>query len=75
MWGWWAFVAGEDMPHGQYAESVRLGELGELSADDLAALRERANEARLRIGTPRERLSNGVSVDARAVGLWEAVNR
>jgi hypothetical protein len=36
---------------------VRLAELGELTADELAALRERANEARLRTGTPGEVLS------------------
>jgi len=57
---------------------VRLAELGELRPDELAALGEGATEARLRVGTPRERISggnreSGVSVDAAAVALWDAV--
>jgi len=69
-WGWWAFEAGEELPRERWnseagrlenrgAETVRLAELGELTDSELAALRERANEARLRIGTPREVLSDG----------------
>ena len=50
-----------------------MAELGELRADELAALRERANEAKLRIGTTRERSSDGVSMDARVVELFETV--
>ena len=78
-WGWWKFAAGEEKPASDRgAEAVRLAELGELRADELAALRERANEAKLRIGTPRERVSgggvpHGVSVDVRDVELFEAV--
>jgi hypothetical protein len=91
-WGWWRFVAGEERPRriwnpetrrseGIAAEAVRLAELGELRDDELAALRERANEARPRIGTPHERIAGGslkrspraYSVDARAVELLEAV--
>ena len=78
-WGFWAFEVGEERPAGGCAaETVRLAELGVLRPDELAALRERATEARLRIGTPRERISggnrqSGVSVDAAAVELWAAV--
>jgi hypothetical protein len=50
-WGWWAFEAGERKPSGNGAQAVRLAELGELRYDELAALRERANEAKTRIGT------------------------
>ena len=77
-WAFWWFNLGEEMPHDWAAEAVRLAELGELRDDELAALRERANEAMLRIGTTRERVSggglpHGVSVDARAVELFEAL--
>jgi hypothetical protein len=55
-----------------------LAELGALTADELAALREEVNEARLRIGTDSERTSggwrkHGVSLDQQTVDLWEAV--
>ena len=78
-WGFWAFEVGEERPAGGCAaETVRLAELGVLRPDELAALGERASEARLRVGTPRERISggnrqSGVSVDAAAVELWAAV--
>jgi hypothetical protein len=52
---------------------LRLAELSRLTDGELAALQERANEARLRIGTSREVLSNGDSLDRRAVELFEAV--
>jgi hypothetical protein len=76
-WAWWAFEAGEERPDGD-REPVRLAELGELTAEELAALREEANEARLRIGTESERISGGwrkygVSLDQQAVDLWETV--
>ena len=63
------------MPTDWGAQAIRLAEL---RADELEALRERANEAKLRIGTPRERISggglpHGVSVDVRAVELFEDV--
>lgn len=47
-WGWWAFEAGEEMPCRE-VEPLRLAELGELRPEEVAALRERANEARLRV--------------------------
>ncbi len=77
-WAWWAFEIGEEMPRED--EAVRLAELGELTDRELAALREAANEARLRIGTDSERISggnreHGVSLDVRAVKLWETVER
>lgn len=95
VWGWWAFEAREPMPRERYIpsegghlgrtegfgdETVRLAELGELSREELAALQEDANEARLRVGTDAEHISGGwrntpgaVSMDAQAVELWERV--
>jgi hypothetical protein len=77
-WGWWKFEAGEDQPRGRNAEALRLAELGYLRADELAAVRERANEARLRVGTGREHISaKGTDMEQRpdreAVELLEAV--
>ena len=46
-WGWWRFEAREPRPSGA-DEAVRLAELGELTVEELAAMAERANEARLR---------------------------
>jgi hypothetical protein len=84
VWGWWRFVAREEKPADWDAETVQLAELGELTPDEVAAIAEKANEARLRIGTGRERLSGAgrqptprrdglVSVDQPAVALYEAV--
>ena len=56
-WGWWAFEAGEEMPLKRDEETLRLAEFGELTDVELAALRERANEAKLRVGTDREHVS------------------
>jgi hypothetical protein len=78
-WAFWVFDIEEEPPRGYGADVVRLAEVGLLKPDEVAALEERANEARLRVGTPRERVSggalggSGVSVDARAVELWDAV--
>lgn len=79
-WAYWWFDLGEERPSSlppeHHAEAVRLAELGLLTRNELAALEERANVARARIGTRSERTSGGnpgVSVDARAVELWEAV--
>jgi hypothetical protein len=85
-WGWWRFVACEEMPcpadpiggDSRLLEAVRLAELAQLTAEELAALREEANEAKLRIDTNSERISGGwakygVSLDQQAVDLWEAV--
>lgn len=88
-WGWWAFVVGEPRPEPRWnqaarrledphVETARLAELGELTPEDLAALREDANEAKLRVGTDSERISggwrkHGVSLDQQAVELWETV--
>lgn len=78
-WAYWAFDLGEAKPSGWDAEAVRLAELGLLEPSELAALRERANEARLRVATGNERISggnhkSGVSLDAAAVELWERVS-
>ena len=73
-WGYWVFELGEDMPRGGCdKQTMRLAE--QLTPDELAALRERANEARLRIGTPAEVLSDGRSMDRGAVELFEAVRK
>jgi hypothetical protein len=77
-WGYWTFELGEGQPRNPADAVVRLAELGELTSGELAALEERANEARLRVGTGRELLSggnakSGVSLDAAAVALWERV--
>jgi hypothetical protein len=94
-WAWWAFEAGEPRPEERWIpsewgpfgrmegvgdETVRLAELGELTAEQLAALREGATEAKLRVGTAEERISGGgrntpgaVSMDAQDVELWERV--
>ena len=75
---WWEFEAGEEMPRERGAEAIRLAELGELRPDEVAALRERANEAKLRVGTAAERISAlGTELEQRpdrdAVELYEAV--
>jgi hypothetical protein len=77
-WGWWAFEAGEDKPRDLGAETLRLAELGDFRSDELAGVRERANEARLRVGTGREHISaKGTDMEQRpdreAVELLEAV--
>jgi hypothetical protein len=78
-WAYWTFDLDQPQPSGWDAEAVRLAILGLLEPGELAALRERANEARLRVGTDRERISggnreSGVSVDAAAVEVWERVS-
>jgi hypothetical protein len=76
-WALWAFDLGEERPRSRHAEAVRLAELGVLAPDELAALEEAANEARMRVGTPREHISGSgstaVSMDREAVELWDAV--
>jgi hypothetical protein len=73
-WAYSVFDLGEEKPQdGSDAEAIRLAELGELRPDELAALHERANEAKTRIGTPSELLSDGKSLDRRCVGLYERV--
>jgi hypothetical protein len=76
-WAWWQFDAREAVPDFD-GETLRLAELGALRDEEFAALREAANEARPRIGTTSERISGGnretgVSLDVRAVELWDAV--
>jgi hypothetical protein len=88
-WGYWRFVLGEEMPRSRWdgesvqdkhAETIRLAELGELRDDEIAAIAEKANEARLRVGTDSERVSGGwvgtpgaVLVDREDIELYEAV--
>ena len=69
-WAWWAFEAGEERPEGD-REAVRLAELGELTADELAAFSAKRIEAKLRIGTGFERISGG----GRDFGLSSTLRR
>ena len=52
-WAHWWFDIGEDRPKDD-AAATRLAELGLLREDEVAAIAERANEAKLRIGTATE---------------------
>jgi hypothetical protein len=54
---------------------LRLTELGELTDSEYAAIAEKANEAKLRIGTGHEHLSDGISTDKQAVETLEAVDK
>ena len=72
-WGWWHFDMGQTMPDGDLAEAARLAELGELRPEELAALREAAIEAGLRVGTDAEHRGPDCWPDRAAVALWEAV--
>jgi hypothetical protein len=72
-WAYWRFDLGEDEPPEHDKRVVRLAELGLLSAGEVAAIRERADEAGLRIGTDREHYSPNSHPDRKAVALWEAV--
>jgi hypothetical protein len=54
-WAWWEYDLDRDEPHDQL-ELVRvLVEQGELLLEERAALAERGHEAKLRLGTGRER--------------------
>jgi hypothetical protein len=76
-WGWWRFEAGREEP--SRAEGVvYLAECGELTGEEVAAIAERANEARIRIGTPAEHCGGtdgSYRPDRDAVELHEAVKR
>jgi hypothetical protein len=75
-WGFWVFELGEEPPRDpHHAEVVRLAELGALTADGRAAFAEKAYEARMRLGTPREQHNGrpGEGGDTRTVELWDAI--
>jgi hypothetical protein len=71
-WAYWKFELGEDLPDN---EPVRLAELGLLRVDEIAAIAERANEARMRVDTPAEHYGPDCHPDRDAVELHEAVKR
>jgi hypothetical protein len=74
-WGWWRFEAGREEPC-RAEEVVYLAECGELTDAEVAAIAERANEARIRIGTPAEHCGGtdgSYRPDRDAVKLHEAV--
>jgi hypothetical protein len=73
-WAYWKFELGENEPDGDDA-AIRLAELGLLRDDEIAAITERANEARMRIGTPAEHHGPNYWPDRDAVELHEAVQR
>jgi hypothetical protein len=76
-WADWRFDLGEDPPDGDDA-AIRLAELGLLRDDEIAAIAERANEARRRIGTAAEHyggIGGTYRPDRDAVELHEAVKR
>jgi hypothetical protein len=74
-WAYWHFELGQDYPERDHA-AIRLAELGLLRDEELAAIAERANEGRTRIGTTREHHDGqGQSADRDAVALHEAVTR
>ena len=76
-WAFWRFEVGEEPPEDPWHdEPVRLAELVLVAAEELADFQERANVARLRIGTVAERHywpkgSGSVCRDVAAV--WEAI--
>jgi hypothetical protein len=70
-WAYWRFELGEDPPDGDDA-AIRLAELGLLRDDEIAAIAERANEARARIGTAAEHYGPNYRPDHDAVELHEA---
>lgn len=75
-WAWWEFEAGEAMPDGMDAETMRLAQLGELRPEEVVVLREHAVEAGLRIGTDSERRGPAAFPfwpDRDALALWHAV--
>ena len=73
-WAAWKFELGEEPPEDD-AEPIRLAELGLLRDDEIAAIAERANEARPRIGTTAEHYGPDCHPDRDAVELHEAVKR
>jgi hypothetical protein len=70
-WAYWEFELKEERPARSGQEAIRLAELGLLRDDELAAIAERANEARVRIGTTAEHYG----ADRRAIELHEAVKK
>jgi hypothetical protein len=74
-WAYWEFELKEERPDGD-EEAIRLAELGLLRDDEVAAIAERANEGRARIGTTAEHIGwNDYYPDRDAVELHEAVKR
>jgi hypothetical protein len=74
-WAYWKFEVGEEPPDDDH-EPIRLAELGLLRDDEIAAIAERANEGRARIGTGAEHYGwGGYYPDREAVELHEAVKR
>lgn len=73
-WAYWKFELGEEQPENDQ-EAIRLAELGLLRDDEIATIAERANEARMRVGTAAEHRGPNCHPDRDAVELHEAVKR
>jgi hypothetical protein len=66
-WGWWRFEAGREEPPRHDEAVLYLAERGELRDHELAAIAERANEGKPRIGTPAEHYGPNYYPDRDAV--------
>lgn len=73
-WSWWRFEADREEPSDPEGVAY-LAARGELTDREIAAVAERANEARMRVGTPREHHGPDCHPDRDAVDLDEAVKR
>lgn len=71
-WGFWKFDLGEEPPEGDHAQVVRLAELGELSPQETAEIRERGLAAKRRLETER---NIHIGEHQRMVAMWQAVER
>jgi hypothetical protein len=74
-WAYWKFDFGEDRPKDDDT-TIRLAELGLLREDELVRIAERANEAKMRIGTDAEHYGpDNYRPDRDAVELHERVTK
>jgi hypothetical protein len=80
-WGWWVFTVGEEPPPMEPgAKEIRLAELGELTKEELAAIAERAAEAKATLESGRKNyIATGggqqLNFEQEAVELYERVTR
>jgi hypothetical protein len=78
-WGWWVFEQGEDPPElAPGAKEIQLAELGELTAEEIEEIAERAVEARAVIESGiKSYVATGrggpINFEQEAVDLWDRV--
>ena len=72
-WAFWQFELREPKPDGRVAEGVRLAELSELWPEELAALEQRAKDARESWAWKHAGQYPGVHRPREAVEMWDAV--